>query len=341
MRRTGLGRADEWVGAMNRIRLVFLGVGLAFLAVVVRRIGMAPLVEAVERVGLWFAPVLCMNLLWYFTDAVGLSFVVAGHSEGPRPGLGRVLVAQVCGEALNNATPLMNLGGEPVKGLMLGAWISGRSAVGALIVDNTVKYLATAAFVGTGFVLSFVFVDLPPGLRASLGAGLAVFVAAVVLFALGQSRGLLSRLLSLLARLPARVRPGDRLHQAARAVDHAMARFHRDRRREFAASFLFHLASRLLATADAFLVLWLLGVDATPLTALFILSISILINLAFSFIPLAMGASEGGHFLLFSALGLAPETGVVFALIGRVRGLVWIAIGLALLAFHSPRRGVS
>lgn len=326
---------------MNRIRLVFLGLGLVFLGVVVHRIGLDPVVAAVERVDFWFAPVLCMNLLWYFTDAVGLSFVVAGHSEGRRPRLTQVLRAQVCGEALNNATPLMNLGGEPVKGLMLGAWISGRSAVGALIVDNTIKYLATAAFVGTGFVLSFFFVDLPSGVRGSLGAGLAVFVAAVVLFALGQSRGLLSRLLSLLSRLPARVRPGDRIREAARAVDDAMARFHRERRREFTASFLFHVASRLLATADAFLVLWLLGVDATPLAALFILSISILINLAFSFIPLAMGVSEGGHFLLFSALGLAPETGVVFALIGRVRGIVWIAVGLALLALHSPRRGVS
>lgn len=326
---------------MNRIRLVFLGLGLVFLGVVVHRIGLDPFVAAVERVGFWFAPVLCMNLLWYFTDAVGLSFVVAGHSEGPRPGLGPVLAAQVCGEALNNATPLMNLGGEPVKGLMLGAWISGQSAVGALIVDNTVKYLATAAFVGTGFGLSFFFLDLPSGVRGSLGAGLAVFVAAVVLFALGQSRGLLSRLLLLLSRLSARLRPGDRLREAARAVDDAMARFYRDRRREFTASFLFHVASRLLATADAFLVLWLLGVDATPLAALFILSISILINLAFSFIPLAMGASEGGHFLLFSALGLAPETGVVFALIGRVRGIVWIAVGLALLALQSPRRGAS
>lgn len=319
---------------MNRLKLVFLALGLVFLVVVVQRVGFGPFVDAVERVGFWFVPIFCMNILWYLSDAVGLSFVVAGHTFGLRPGLGRVLVAQVCGEAINNATPLMNLGGEPVKGLMLGERISGPSVVGALVVDNTIKYLATVAFVGVGFTLSLLFVDLPRELRWSLGVGLATLAAVLVIVVAVQTRGFLSRLVSVTSWLPARVRPSDRYRETARAVDDAMVRFYLEHRHEFAASFLFHTISRLLATADAFLVLWLLDVDATLLTALFIVSTSILINLVFSFIPLAMGASEGGHYLVFSALGLAPETGVVFALIGRVRGLVWIAIGLGLLAVH-------
>jgi len=322
---------------VKKSRIVFLALGLVFLGLALHQVGFAPFVEAVDTVRWGFLPIICMNILWYFTDAVGLYFVTRGHTEEKPPRLGTVLRAQVCGEALNNVTPFMNLGGEPMKGMLLKEWISGRSAVGTIIVDNTLKYVGTILFVGTGLALSFFFLDLPAEVRWSLVAALAVFAAIVGFFAVSQTHGVLTRGLTFIAKLPIRIRDLEGKLERARAVDGDMSRFYREKRREFFGALVMHLASRFLAALDAYLVLWFLGVDVGALTALFILSISILINLAFAFIPLAMGASEGGHFFLFKVLGLSPGTGVVFALIGRIRGFVWIGIGLLLLTL-SPAR---
>ena len=326
---------------VTKSRIVFLGLGLAFLALALHQVGFAPFVEAVERVRWGFLPIVCMNILWYFTDAAGLYFVTRGHIDGRPPGLGRVLQTQVCGEALNNATPFMNLGGEPMKGMLLREWISGRAAVGTLIVDNTLKYVATILFVGAGLALSFFFLDLPGSVRWPLVAVLMVFAGLVGFLAVSQAHGVLSRGLSLIAKLPFRIRDLEGKLERARAVDGDMARFYREKKREFFLSLTLHLISRFLAALDAWLVLWFLGVDVAALTALFILSISILINLAFAFIPLAMGASEGGHFFLFRVMGLSPATGVVFALIGRIRGFVWIGFGLLLISLISSRESES
>jgi len=322
---------------MSRVRLAFLLLGLAFLFLALGRVGLDPFVQAAVRIGAGFALILCMNILWYFTDAVALSIVVRGHSNGPAATIGRVLLAQVCGEAMNNATPFMNLGGEPLKGVLIGAYTGGTAAAAALIADNVIKYLATATFVALGFGMSLFLLDLPFGVQAPMAAGLGALIAVVGTFAFFLPRGPLERLVRLGRRLRLPIR--DTLGSAAVATDLAMARFYHEHRGSFVAAFGWHFLSRLLATADAWLVLWFLGVDASAFAALWILSMSILVNLVFSFIPLAIGASEGAHFFVFSALGLAPETGVVFAMIGRIRGIVWIAIGLIALAMQRTRGG--
>jgi len=319
-------------------RWAFFAVGLGFLGFLLHRVGIEAIGEAIGRVGYWFSAIVPMNIFWYFTDALGLLIVIRSSWDGRNLSALFLLKVQVCGEALNNATPFMNLGGEPIKGLMLSETIAGRDAISVLIVDNTIKYLATAVFVAMGFALSLFLADLPPSFQCLLGVALGVFALAVTLLAFAQTRGLVARTLSLLSFLPSKLRPPEHLRNSAGSVDTEIARFYRENLTSFFQTFLLHFLSRLLAVADAFFVLWLLGTSPSFSIAVLVVSISILINLCFSFIPLSMGASEGGQYLLFPALGLPPETGVIFALIGRIRGLIWIAIGLGLLALSPFRK---
>jgi len=48
------------------------------------------------------------------------------------------------------------------------------------------------------------------------------------------------------------------------------------------------------------------------------------------FIPLSLGAQEGGLILIFTSLGMAGPLGLAVSFVRRIRELVWIALGLLL-----------
>ena len=53
-------------------------------------------------------------------------------------------------------------------------------------------------------------------------------------------------------------------------------------------------------------------------------------NLLF-FVPFELGTRESATFILFRQLGYQPSLGLYAALVGRIRDLVWIAVGLVLV----------
>ncbi len=77
--------------------------------------------------------------------------------------------------------------------------------------------------------------------------------------------------------------------------------------------------------------------DVTLLSAFSIAAISVLIKAAGFFIPGSLGAQEGGYLLLLLTFGYDEVTGIAFALIRRLREVLWIMIGLVLLALMKEK----
>ena len=48
------------------------------------------------------------------------------------------------------------------------------------------------------------------------------------------------------------------------------------------------------------------------------------------FIPLSLGAQEGGLIVIFISMGMAGPLGLAVSFVRRIRELVWIALGLLL-----------
>src|SRR5690606_15281519 len=65
---------------------------------------------------------------------------------------------------------------------------------------------------------------------------------------------------------------------------------------------------------------------------------SFAVNIAF-FLPFGLGAREGGLYAIFGLLGMPPELGVAASMLGRIRELTWIGLGLALGAVGGRRDG--
>jgi len=48
------------------------------------------------------------------------------------------------------------------------------------------------------------------------------------------------------------------------------------------------------------------------------------------FIPLRLGAQEGGLILILTALGYPANLGLAVSLVARIKELAWVGLGLAL-----------
>jgi uncharacterized membrane protein YbhN (UPF0104 family) len=82
---------------------------------------------------------------------------------------------------------------------------------------------------------------------------------------------------------------------------------------------------------EVYVILACLGAQAGIPSSIAIGALSVFIKGGTFFIPGSLGAQEGGNLLLLQAFGYSDVTGLTFALLRRVRELVWIGIGLLCL----------
>ena len=81
-----------------------------------------------------------------------------------------------------------------------------------------------------------------------------------------------------------------------------------------------------------------MGFPIELLHCLFLASLTILINMAFVFIPGSIGVMEGGYGALFYLLKLDPAYGVSIQLIRRIRALFYVFIGFVIIAIYKPKQ---
>ncbi|HLG43972.1 MAG TPA: hypothetical protein VI337_03055, partial [Nitrospirales bacterium] len=92
----------------------------------------------------------------------------------------------------------------------------------------------------------------------------------------------------------------------------------------------------VMGTFEVYLTLYFLGLPVDVLTAVAIESLAVFIKGAMGFIPGSVGGQEAGIVLLCAAFGYPEAGGVTFALVRRVREIIWVAFGLLALTAQSP-----
>jgi hypothetical protein len=136
----------------------------------------------------------------------------------------------------------------------------------------------------------------------------------------------------------ARVVLGQRTSLAT--IDAALARLARERVGALSLALGAEVCGRFIAMLEYLLIARSIGIHIDYPTAVLIGAFSqLVLNLLF-FIPFEMGSKEGGLYLIFRLLGLAPSLGVFTAIVSRLRELAWIAIGLLLIWLSGDRSEV-
>lgn len=321
---------------MARLRVLFLAVGLILLGVVIHHADMGAVLEQVRAVGWGVLPVLLVFALAYLVDTVSWSYTL------PRPRTAtwvrRLWVVRIVGGAISKVTPLLGLGGEPVKAMMLkrGDGIPYRTTASSLIAWETTNMLGSVVFAGSGLFAAMALDLLPPESHGAALAGLAVLVFAAVGFLAFQRLRGFSRLLRPVSRWVG----GRRLLRMLRHLRDIEAQLHAfyagggGRMRKV---FVFSLVHQALLALEVWLTMRLLGTPVSAVGAWAITAVAEIIRVGTFFIPANLGTQEGGLTLMAAALTGNPTAGLSLAIVRRFRDLIFILWGL-LLGWHGGIR---
>jgi uncharacterized membrane protein YbhN (UPF0104 family) len=121
-------------------------------------------------------------------------------------------------------------------------------------------------------------------------------------------------------------------------MDTIITGVYRNSRGRFYLAIAIEFLSRVCMGVEVYLILHGVGIETSVASAMFLYVVySIIINLLF-FIPLNLGAREGGLYLGLETLALPPLLGVYLGIVMRLREFFWILLGLTFILLTTPRK---
>lgn len=334
------------MGSLSPLRLVNIGlllVGLMTLLSIMAYIGPSKIYDVGANLGpIAIALMLVPSTVMYVLDGLGWRFTL-GQYQTAVPFF-RLLMVRTAGEFLNTATPTASVGGEPLKAALLKRFsIPIGEGLASVIVAKTTMTLAQIMYIFLGLALWLFLLGDSPQSRPLPGWTIAGTAAALLfgtgLFVVLQQRGLFAVLFSIVDKFPFRIAYLASRREELRSLDTLVAAFYSHRRALFAWSAVTFFGGWLMEAAEVYVMLRYLGEPIDVVTAISIDALCTLIKGGTFFIPGSVGVQEGGIVLLLKAFGYSDVTGISFALLRRLRELVWMAVGVACFALLS--RGVA
>jgi glycosyltransferase 2 family protein len=322
------------------LRLILLALGILTLSGLIWHIGPAHIAEAAANLGPGAVLVILLpSYLMYLLEAYGWRLTLGSHAH--RLSFWRLFAIRTAGEVVNMTTPTAYVGGEPLKAYLLKRQgVPIVDAMASVVTAKTTMTLAQVMFILVGIALSFWTMGLvtnPSTGNAATPVGAAVVTVAgllvgTLLFLAMQRRGLFIGFLGMLRRCRIRVPYLESREDKLRELDGAINGFYVRDRQAFLLSLAMFFLGWLAEALEVYVILYVIGPPAGVLTALSIGALAVVIKGGAFFIPGSIGAQEGGYLLLLMAYGYSDLAGITFAILRRVRELVWIVIGLACLA---------
>lgn len=323
------------------IRWLLLAAGLVVLSGLIWHVGLSQIRETVERVGfVAFCIILAPLLVVYLLDMYGWSLTLGQWTS--RVGFVRLFMVRMAGEAINATTPTAMLGGEPMKAYLLTRYeVPMVEGLASVVTAKTIMTLAQILFMlsGLGLTLWLVGEGEYNVLVALVTLGLLGF--GVFLFLILQHYGIGRGLLAVADTCRIRSQRLETWRPQLLELDHTIRTFYRQRRRTFLLSLGVHFVAWVTELFEVYAILYFLGADVGWLTSFAIAAIAVLIKGSVSFVPGGLGAQESGYLFLLMALGYNEVTGITFALIRRIREILWILIGLVFLAVLRDKAGLA
>ena len=308
--------------------------------------------------GYWLIPIIGIWLVVYGLNAMAWLSIIKGNCKGDdtltaklssRPFFWRIYRLTVTGYALNYATPVGGLGGEPYRIMELSKDIDTQHATSSVILYAMMHFFAHFWF---WFISIFIYLalvaigDLP--ITTAIGIILGIIVVfclfAFYLFSKGYKNGLVKYVLGVVSHIPGlkkwTLRFWARHSEAITNIDQQIAALYGQDTGAFYRSLVLEYSSRVVQSMEVMFMLLLFGIDCggglggltlTFLHSILIVSFTTLFANLIGFLPMQLEVQEGGFVLSIAALGLSAALGIFVSIICRVREIIWIAIGMALM----------
>ena len=314
-------------------------------------VSFAELWEHLCHAGYWLLPIVGVWIVIYAINAWSWYTIIRSKTRGTDEHVTfmRVYRLTITGYALNYATPVGGLGGEPYRILELSKDVGNQHATSSVILYAMMHFFAHFWF---WFSSIFIYLalaavgDLPINttIATVLGIIIVFCLMAFYIFSRGYRKGLVVKTIRWIGHIPGLKKWSQRFQEthaeSLRNIDEQIAALHADDKRAFYCSLFLEYLSRVVQSSEVFFMLLLFGIDCgggftgltiTYLHAILIVSFTTLFANLIGFLPMQLGVQEGGFVLSIAALGLSAALGIFVSIICRVREIIWIAIGMALM----------
>ena len=340
----------KWTKQKLNNLFFFLGIAAVVVMLLTFDVSFIELWDHLCHAGYWLIPIIGVWIIVYALNALAWKAIIEGNIQGKMPvSFWRLYRLTITGYALNYATPVGGLGGEPYRIMELSKDIDKQHATSSVILYAMMHFFAHFWF---WFISIFIYLalvmigDLP--INVTIGTTLGIIVVFCLfffyLFSKGYKNGLVKYVLGVVANIPGlkkwTLRFWARHSEAIGNIDKQIAALYGQDTRAFYRSLVLEYFSRVVQSSEVMFMLLLFGIDCgggwDGLTLTFLHSILIVAfttrfaNLI-GFLPMQLGVQEGGFVLSIAALGLSAALGIFVSIICRVREIIWIAIGMALM----------
>ena len=243
------------------------------------------------------------------------------------------------GDAYNRITPLGAMGGEPVKAHLLKKHfdISFKQSASSLIISRTTFLAALILFCFPGVLFIVNSSNIPANFKAVSIWGMVSFSIMIFLFFIFQLTGTLGNMSQWLISKTNKPRLINFLNKLVH-IDNLFSVFYRKFPKRIFFSIFLAFLGWIAGLGEVYLILYFLDFSPSFIDIWIIESMVQLIKAGSFFIPFGIGALEGGSILIFLSLGYPASLGLAVPLIGRVKQLAWVVLGLTLSWFMAFRK---
>jgi len=338
----------------QRLNNLFFLLGVAAVVVMLFTfdVSFVELWQHLCHAGYWLIPIVGVWILIYGMNALSWQTIIRSKCKEVKVSFWRIYRLTITGYALNYATPVGGLGGEPYRIMELSKDIGNQRATSSVILYAMMHFFAHFWY---WFSSIFIYLalaavgDLPINTAIGMLLGIVIVfcLIAFYIFSKGYRHGLVTKVIRWLGYVPGlrkwSVRFQENHAEALHNIDEQIAALYAEDKRAFYHSLLLEYLSRVVQSSEVMFMLLLFGIDCgggfsglliTFLHSFLIVSFTTLFANLIGFLPMQLGVQEGGFVLSIAALGLSAALGIFVSIICRVREIIWILIGILLMKIY-------
>jgi len=315
---------------MKKLNVMFLILGLGFLAYLVSRIGARELWRELCSLGWGMLP---------FVLCEGVAEMI--HTRGWRRCLSgpyramswtHLFKIRMAGYAINYLTPTAALGGEVTRAALLSSSHPGPGAASGVLIEKVCFSLAHVVFVALGSLLVLWQVHLPRALWTLMALSAILVAGGVVTFLLLQKRGKLGGLIRWAAARKTASPTLKKVTASITGVDESLSAFYREQPVDLWRAVAWHLMGYSIGIGQTWFFFHLLR-QATPLrVAAAIWLLGMWFDLVAFFVPMNAGSLEGSRIVAMAAFGYSAVLGMTYGVALRLAQIFWACFGLVIYA---------
>ena len=323
----------------SKFRNIFFIIGV--VAIVIMLFGMDmtydDVVSCLRKAGIWF-PVLL--LLWMFIYAINAGAwyaIICNGLNGVKVPFWKVFKYTITGFALNSTTPVGLMGGEPYRIMELKPYVGIEKASSSVILYVMMHIFSHFCF--WLFSLLIYIFSYYSQINRTYVIIMGVFVVACMIgiyfFIKGYRSGMVMKLMRFLQRMPFIKNKITKLIEKKEEtfvqIDNQIKDLYRNNKYTFFTSLSLEFIARVVSCLEVYIILLIFSTDASFFDSILILAFtSLFANLMF-FSPMQLGAREGGFVMSVALLSIPYSYGVFMALLIRIREVVCVILGIALM----------